>query len=144
MNWLGKWWNNLIKNNKFYGSVKIGRNTRILSDCIFHTSGNEVIEIGDNCVISHFVVIIGDVKIGNNSVLSPFAVITSRAHQTVDKVKKGSVAIGNNVLLGGHSAVFPGVTIGDNSVIGAFSLVNKSIPSNTVAFGIPCKIKESV
>ena len=33
----------------------------------------------------------------------------------------------------------PGVTIGENSIIGAFSFVNKDIPSNILAFGIPAK-----
>ena len=33
----------------------------------------------------------------------------------------------------------PGVTIGDNSIIGAGSIVNRDIPSNTVAAGSPCK-----
>ena len=31
----------------------------------------------------------------------------------------------------------PGVTIGDNVVIGAGSIVNKDIPSNSVAVGNP-------
>ena len=33
-----------------------------------------------------------------------------------------------------------GVTIGDNVVIGAGSVVNKDIPSNSVAVGNPCKV----
>jgi acetyltransferase-like isoleucine patch superfamily enzyme len=31
----------------------------------------------------------------------------------------------------------PGVTIGQNSVIGAGSVVNRSIPANVVAAGVP-------
>lgn len=38
----------------------------------------------------------------------------------------------------------PGVTIGENSVIGAFSFVNKDIPDNVVAFGVPAKIKNKI
>jgi acetyltransferase-like isoleucine patch superfamily enzyme len=34
----------------------------------------------------------------------------------------------------------PGVTIGKNAVVGAHSFVNKDIPDNVVAFGIPVKI----
>jgi acetyltransferase-like isoleucine patch superfamily enzyme len=33
----------------------------------------------------------------------------------------------------------PGVTVGENSVVGAFSFVNKDIPANAVAFGIPAR-----
>jgi acetyltransferase-like isoleucine patch superfamily enzyme len=34
----------------------------------------------------------------------------------------------------------PGETVGENSIIGAFSFVNKNIPSNVVAFGVPVKV----
>lgn len=50
------------------------------------------------------------------------------------------VTIGNNVWIGGGCIILPGVTIGDNSVIGSGSIVTKSIPSNVVAVGNPCKV----
>ena len=56
----------------------------------------------------------------------------------------GKIKIGNNVHIGPYSIIMPGVTIGDNVVIGSFSLITKSIPSNTVAFGSPAKVYESV
>lgn len=40
--------------------------------------------------------------------------------------------------------MLPGVTIGDNVVIGAGSVVNKDIPSNSVAFGTPCKVIKAI
>lgn len=40
--------------------------------------------------------------------------------------------------------VLPGVTIGDNVVIGAVSVVNKEIPSNSVAVGNPCKVIKEI
>jgi len=55
----------------------------------------------------------------------------------IDKVK--TITVGNNVFLGYKSIILPGVTIGDNVVIGAHSVVSKSIPSNTVAAGVPAK-----
>ena len=36
------------------------------------------------------------------------------------------------------------VTIGDNVVIGAGSVVNKDIPSNSVAVGNPCKVIKEI
>lgn len=50
------------------------------------------------------------------------------------------VTIGNNVWIGGGAIILPGVTIGDNTVIGAGSVVTKSVPSNCVAAGNPCKV----
>ena len=54
--------------------------------------------------------------------------------------KKGRVVIKRNARIGSHSVVAPGVTIGENSIIGALSYVNKNIPDNVIAFGIPIKI----
>ena len=50
------------------------------------------------------------------------------------------IKVGNNVWIGGNVVVLPGVTIGDNVVIGAGSIVNKDIPSNSVAVGNPCHV----
>lgn len=54
--------------------------------------------------------------------------------------KKGKVVLKKNCRIGSHSLLMPGVTVGENSVVGAFSFVNKSIPDNVVAFGIPAKV----
>ncbi len=58
---------------------------------------------------------------------------------TIDN-KKGKVIIRRNVRIGSHSVIMPGVEIGENSIIGAFSFVNKSIPPNSLAYGIPVKV----
>ena len=58
---------------------------------------------------------------------------------TIDN-KKGKVTLKKNSKLGSHSVVMPRITIGDNSIVGAFSFVNKDIPDNVVAIGIPVRI----
>lgn len=58
---------------------------------------------------------------------------------TIDE-KKGRVVLKKNCRIGSHSIVMPGVTIGENSIIGAFSFVNKSIPKNVIAAGVPAKV----
>jgi acetyltransferase-like isoleucine patch superfamily enzyme len=58
---------------------------------------------------------------------------------TIDN-KKGKVVIRKNARIGSHSVVMPGVKIGENAIVGAFSFVNKNIPPNTLAYGIPVKI----
>lgn len=52
----------------------------------------------------------------------------------------GKVSIGNNIYFGTNVVVLKGVSIGDNCIIGACSLVSHSIPPNSVAAGIPCKV----
>lgn len=50
------------------------------------------------------------------------------------------ITIEDGVWIGGGVIVLPGVTIGHGSVIGAGSVVTKSIPSNVVAVGNPCRV----
>jgi hypothetical protein len=52
----------------------------------------------------------------------------------------GKVSIGNNVYFGANVTILKGVTIGDNCIIGAGSIVNKNIPSDSVAVGVPCNV----
>jgi len=53
---------------------------------------------------------------------------------------KGRVIIRRNATVGANSVILPGVEIGENSIIGALSLVNRSIPPNVVAYGVPAKV----
>ena len=58
---------------------------------------------------------------------------------TIDN-SHGKVVLKQNCRIGSHSTILPGVSIGKNSIIGAHSLVNKDIPDNVVAFGVPAKV----
>lgn len=46
----------------------------------------------------------------------------------------------DRVWIGGGRIIFAGVTIGENSVVGAGSVVTRSIPTNCVTVGNPCKV----
>lgn len=50
------------------------------------------------------------------------------------------IHIGKNVWIGANATILPGVNIGDGSIIGAGSVVNKDIPENVIAAGVPCKV----
>lgn len=56
----------------------------------------------------------------------------------------GKVSIGTNVYIATNVTILKGVTIGDNCIIGAGSVVNKSIPSNSVAVGVPCRVVSTI
>ena len=62
---------------------------------------------------------------------------------TIDN-KKGKIVIKENSKIGTHSTIMPGVTIGKNAMIGAYSFVDKDIPDNVIAYGIPAKIIKKV
>jgi len=79
----------------------------------------------------HGVVIEDNVQIGSHC--SIYSV------STIDN-SYGKVTLKDNCRIGSHSTILPGVSIGKNSIIGAHSLVNKDIPDNVVAFGVPAKV----
>ena len=62
---------------------------------------------------------------------------------TIDE-KKGQVVLKKNCRIGSHSLIMPGVTVGENSIVGAMSFVNRDIPDNVVAVGVPAKIIKKI
>ena len=54
--------------------------------------------------------------------------------------KQGPVVLKKNCRIGAHSVIMPGVTIGENAVVGAMSFVNRDLPANCVAVGVPAKV----
>ena len=58
------------------------------------------------------------------------------------KTSIGNIKISGGAYIGSNVTVLENVVIGKNTIIGAFSLVNKSIPPESKAFGIPCKIQK--
>lgn len=108
--------------------------------------GNNV-EINTNCVFLDC----NRITIGNNCGLGPGVHIYAVTHPVIPSERLSNtgvfwnsmtapVTLGNNVWIGGGSIILPGVTIGDNTTIGAGSVVTKSIPSNVLAAGNPCRV----
>jgi acetyltransferase-like isoleucine patch superfamily enzyme len=97
------------------------------------------LEIGEKSDIGAFtyinakngVVIEKNVQIGSHCSIYSISTIDG---------KEGKVIIKENAKVGTHSTVMPGITIGKNAVIGAHSYVDKDIPDDTIAYGVPAKI----
>lgn len=108
------------------------------------------ISIGENFYSNHNLVILDAAKVefGDNVFIGPNVSFYTAGHPIdVEKRNKGleyakPIKVGNNVWFGGNVVVLPGVTIGDNVTIGAGSVITKDIPSNSVAYGNPCKVKK--
>ena len=83
----------------------------------------------------------------NGVVIEDFVQIGSHCSlysiSTIDN-KEGQITLKKNCKIGSHSVVMPRVTIGENSIIGAFSFVNKDVPENVVATGVPIKIIKKI
>jgi len=79
------------------------------------------------------------VKIGDNTIVGMDAMILT--HEFLhDRIRIGSVQIGANCLIAAQSTILAGVTIKDGTTVAAMSLVNKGIPSNCLAAGVPIRI----
>jgi len=90
-------------------------------------------DIGAFCYINakEGVIIEDDVQIGAGVKVYSIDTISN---------KKGKVILKKNCKIGANSVILPNITVGENSIIGAFSFVNKNIPDNVIAFGVPVKV----
>lgn len=84
-----------------------------------------------------------DVKIGGCVLMTdtdahPMDFMTRRSSN--EGTKSAPIVIEDDVWIGAHCVILKGVTIGARSVVGAGSVVTKSIPSDCVAAGNPCKV----
>jgi acetyltransferase-like isoleucine patch superfamily enzyme len=79
---------------------------------------------------------------GDNVQIGPSVSIISANHDPSDynlHLSSPPVIIGSNVWIGANCVVLPGVKIGSNVIIGAGSIVNRDIPSDSIAVGNPCR-----
>jgi len=106
------------------------------------------IHVGDNFYCNFNCCFLDGAKIefGDNCFLGPNVQIYTPNHP-IDYEERATsleyclkIKIGNDVWIGGNTTIVPGITIGDNVVIGAGSVVCKSIPSDSLAVGNPCKV----
>lgn len=99
---------------------KIGKGTFIGMKCYLDDLCVENVRIGDNVTISYGVY---------------FA--CHGIHQA-----HNSIIINNNAYIGMRASIIAptDIEIGEGAIVGAQALVNKSIPANSTAVGVPCKI----
>lgn len=105
--------------------IKVGRYVSFGLMAMIDVFFPEQIEVGDNSVIGYNTTILG--------------------HEFLcQEWKIGKVKIGTNVMIGANCTVLPGISVGDNSQISSCSLVNKDIPPNVLAGGVPIRIIKSL
>lgn len=99
----------------------------------------EGLQLGNYIDISQFVYIQarGGIIIEDDVEIGPFTAILS---ESTEDGKMGPIKICKNAKIGTHSTIMPGITVGENAIIGAHSFVNKNIPPNVMAWGVPCRI----
>ncbi len=126
--------------------ARIGRCVKILPGVFIEYP--QKLKIGDGVSIQHYCYLnaYGGIEIGNDVSIAHGSSVMSSTHsfEGVAKIREATlqaapVRIGSNVWIGMKSSILMGVRIGDGVVIGACSLVNKDVPGESVAFGIPAK-----
>lgn len=144
--------------------IKIGKDVLLISDSEFNEAGvnhpvilatmKEEAEIilGDGTGLSGTsVVAFNSIKIDDRTGFGVNCNVYDSDFHTIDATGRGisadsreapnaPIRIGKDVWFAANVTVLKGVTIGDNVVVGAMSLVNKDIPSNCIAGGVPAKI----
>lgn len=118
----------IIGNNCFIGpfveiqkGVKVGNRCKVQS----HAFICELVEIGDDCFISHGAMFINDVFAGGGPAMGR-------------KELWRSTVIGNNVSVGTNATILP-VRICDNVVIGAGAVVTRDIKEPGIYAGNPAR-----
>ncbi|MBN2068644.1 MAG: N-acetyltransferase [Opitutales bacterium] len=102
--------------------VTIGKRCRIQS----HSFICELVEIGDDCFISHGVKFVNDLFLNGGPACG-------------DRKQYRATQIGDHVSIGTNATILP-VSICDHTVIGAGSVVTKSIKTPGVYAGNPAKL----
>jgi maltose O-acetyltransferase len=119
------------ENIKFYGDGKIvcGQRSYIGEFSTCQSSSGTILQIGDDCAISH------NVRIYTSSYISDQDFTISPR-----MVKEGNVIIGDAVWIGVNVFIGPGVNIGDNAVVAANSVVTKDVLPYAMAGGCPARL----
>ena len=143
----------IFRINKDYTIIEMGRNSYIdLGKNVSIGPGSSILlgknsklKIGDNTEITGGckIIIEKEVEIGSNCMIAwDTQIMDTDWHVTMNNNGEYSnkIIIEDNVWIASGVKIMQGVTIGKGSVIAAGSIVNKDIPKNTLAGGIPVKI----
>lgn len=97
---------------------------------------NPNVTIAAHTDINKFVTINRNSSIGHHSFIGDYVTINPGVNIA------GHVYIGEGTTIGMGSNIINNVNVGKNCIIGAGSLVNRDIPDNTIAWGVPCLVKK--
>ncbi len=112
--------------------------------------------VGNNCsVMDRKVPLYPElISLGNNVHLASHVFLTTHdaIHRMINSYEKarggkrrasetvGCIQIGDNVFIGSGTRILGNVRIGSNVIVAASALVNKDIPDNSVAAGVPARV----
>jgi serine O-acetyltransferase len=96
------------------------------------------VQVGRRLTIEHF----GDIIISGDTVIGDDVVIRNGVTIGLKRTgEAGAPVLGNRVDIGAGAKILGAIRIGDDVVIGANAVVLQDIPANSLAVGVPAKIK---
>ena len=115
------------------------------------------VSIGEHTTIgknNDFNCLLAEVKIGSHVITAQDVIFITGNHRYdikgryIDEITNAEklpendqdIIIEDDVWIGTRTIILKGVTIGEGSIIGAGSVVNKSVPSYSIACGVPAKV----
>jgi len=111
--------------------VKIGKHVFIGINVFFDDARPDLITIEDNATV-----LIGTTILAH--VYPP-----THFRKVINNNDKQGVVLKQYCYIGANSLILPGVVIGEYSIVGAGSVVTKSVPSFSLAYGVPAKVIRS-
>ena len=134
------------------GEVRLGEGVHVYRGTIIEIGRGGSVIIGDHthiqshCNIKGF---LGSTIIGRNVQIAPHCGFSPYEHSFEDLdanireqgiTSSGDIVLEDDVWLGLNVQVLDGVRIGRGTVVGAGAVVTKSLPSDSVAVGVPARV----
>ena len=145
-------WLRRIEIARNWGDIFLEKGVSLDTGVVFVTGGKPragKISIGANTYVNRYTIFDGHecIKVGRRCMIGPHCYITDGDHTKklgqpiqAQPMRMDPVIIEDEVWIGSHVIILPGVQLGKGAVIGAGSVVTRSVPSNSIAVGIPARV----
>jgi len=129
---------------------KCGDNVVIHEEVYFDAI--HMMTFGNNVSINPYCYVAGEIYFGNNVAVANHTSLHSANHIYNDSnmpikyqsIINNAIVIADDVWIGSGCRILSGVKIGKHVVIAAGAVVNKSIPPNSIAAGVPAKVVKKI
>lgn len=133
-------------------NISVGSEVRIMQGGMIYAHEGGCISLGNHVSLNSNVMIgaaeNGEIIVGNDVLIGPNVVMRASNHKFTSKDVPinqqghtgGKIIIEDDVWIGSNVVILPNVTVGKGSVIGAGAIVNRNIPPNSLAGGVPAKV----
>ena len=107
---------------------------------------SSTVTVGDGTFIGKRAVLNAETQVGSHCIINTGAILEHESivgdftHVSIGAILCGNCHVENDCFVGAGSTLIQGGHVGNHTIIGAGALVNKELPSNCTAVGIPVRI----